>query len=97
MPVILNEPTCALQRNAEGIILGFDLFEEASQCEDPVERLCLIMIGLATAFSTTKYRKKKPFNPMLGETYEFVSDKLRYFTEKVMHIPHQIVAWEMEG
>jgi hypothetical protein len=26
MPVILNEPTSALQRNAEGLILGFDLF-----------------------------------------------------------------------
>lgn len=46
------------------------------------------MVGLATAFSTTKYRKKKPFNPMLGETYEFVSDKFRYITEKVQHIPH---------
>ena len=55
------------------------------------------MTGIVSAFSTTKYRKKKPFNPMLGETYEFVSDKFRYVTEKAMHIPQQIVAWEMEG
>jgi hypothetical protein len=51
--------------------------------EDPVERSCLAVIGLITSFSPAKYRKKKSFNPMLGETYEIVTDKVRYITEKV--------------
>lgn len=34
---------------------------------------------------------------MLGETYEFVNDKVRYITEKVMHQPHQITVFECEG
>jgi len=48
----------------------------------------LINIGIVSAFGTVKYRKKKPFNPMLGETFEFVTDKVRYISEKVMHQPH---------
>lgn len=34
---------------------------------------------------------------MLGETFEFVTDKVRYISEKVMHQPHQITVFECEG
>jgi hypothetical protein len=51
--------------------------------EDPVERSCLAVIGFLTSFSNVQYRKKKGFNPMLGETYEIVTDKCRYICEKV--------------
>jgi hypothetical protein len=51
--------------------------------EDPVERSCLAVIALITSFSSVKYRKKKAFNPMLGETYEIVTDNVKYITEKV--------------
>ena len=61
--------------------------------EDPVERSCLAVIALITSFSSVKYRKKKAFNPMLGETYEIVTDKVRYITEKVQHVPQQMVAF----
>jgi len=30
-----------------------------------------------------KKRKKKPFNSMLGETYEFVSENFRMLGEKI--------------
>lgn len=32
-------------------------------------------------FISTKYRVKKPFNSMLGETYELVTEDFRYFAE----------------
>jgi hypothetical protein len=48
-----------------------------------------MIASIATA-QKVKYRKKKPFNPMLGETYEIVLDKYRFLMEKVMHTPHQI-------
>ena len=69
-------------------MLGDEYFYQAANCPDPVERLALIKIAIVSAFGTVKYRKKKPFNPMLGETFEFVTDKARYISEKVMHQPH---------
>jgi hypothetical protein len=34
-----------------------------------------------------KQRIKKPFNPILGETYELVTNKFRFFAEQVNHHP----------
>ena len=41
------------------------------------------MIAFITMFNTFKLRKKKPFSPMLGETYELVTDKFKFLSEKV--------------
>jgi len=46
---------------------------------------------------SSKYRKRKPFNPMLGETFEMVTDKFRFFAEKCLHNPVQISANYLEG
>lgn len=34
-----------------------------------------------TSFNFSKTRVKKPFNPMLGETYELVTEDFRFFAE----------------
>ena len=39
---------------------------------------------------------KKPFNPILGETYEFVHEKYRCVAEQVSHHP-PISAYAFEG
>lgn len=44
-------------------------------------------IGLSTAQASAKIRKRKPFNPMLGETFEMVTDDYKFMIEKVMHVP----------
>jgi len=44
-----------------------------------------------------KLRKRKPFNPMLGETFEMVTESFRFLAEKVEHNPTQIVAFCLEG
>jgi len=38
-------------------------------------------------FNLTKGRTKKPFNPMLGETYELVTEEYRFLSEQVSHHP----------
>jgi hypothetical protein len=43
-----------------------------------------------------KVRLKKPFNPMLGETYELVTEDFRWFSEQVSHHP-PISAFIQEG
>jgi hypothetical protein len=97
LPVILNEPLCALQRFGEVMCSGHDLFERASHEEDPVKRLCLTITAIVAGFSTMKVRRRKPFNPMLGETYELVTENYRFVAEKVSHEPKQVFCYLLEG
>jgi hypothetical protein len=83
MPVILNEPLTGLQRFAEGICFAHKYYEMASHEEDPAKRMMLCAVAQASVFSSMKTRKRKPFNPMLHETYELVMDDFRFFCEKV--------------
>jgi hypothetical protein len=87
LPVILNEPLSALQRFGEVICSSHELFERASHEEDPVKRMCLSITAILASFSTMKGRHRKPFNPMLGETYELVTENYRFLAEKVSHQP----------
>jgi len=41
LPVSMNEPLSALQRNAEAICSSHDLLEDAANCEDPIRRMAL--------------------------------------------------------
>jgi len=50
-----------------------------------------------TMLYSSKYRKRKPFNPMLGETFDMVTDKFRFLSEKCQHVPVQISASVFEG
>jgi len=43
-----------------------------------------------------KDRTKKPFNPILGETYEYVTEKRRFYAEQVSHHP-PVTAYNLES
>jgi hypothetical protein len=45
--------------------------------------MVLAQIAQITPFVQIKSRKKKPFNPMLGETFEMVTEHYRFLAEKV--------------
>ena len=47
--------------------------------------MAYVLTGTTALFNCIKTRMKKPFNPMLGETYELVTDKVRVISEKVEH------------
>lgn len=97
MPCFINEPMSGIQKQAEFLIMAHDHFVAAGNTDDPTERVARTFIALTIFASLTKVRKRKPFNPMLGETFEFVTEKFRFLAEKVEHVPNQIVAFEMEG
>jgi len=59
-------------------------------------RVLLSAVHLTSSFNVAKGRDKKPFNPMLGETYELVTEDFRFFAEQVSHHP-PISAYEQEG
>jgi hypothetical protein len=80
MPVVLNEPLTLLQRNSE--IFAFNgLIEQALKEEDSLMRLAYISAYSAARCYLTNGRIHKPFNPMLGETYEMVTPEFRSIAE----------------
>ncbi|KAI1285688.1 Oxysterol-binding protein-related protein 6 [Halotydeus destructor] len=89
MPVTLNEPLSMLQRLCEELEYS-DILEKAASIEDPCERLVYVAAFAVSPYGAACYRAgHKPFNPLLGESYECVrEDKgFRFVSEQVSHHP----------
>nr|XP_060635742.1 oxysterol-binding protein-related protein 6 isoform X5 [Anolis sagrei ordinatus] len=89
MPVELNEPLNTLQHLCEELEYS-ELLDKAAESDDPYERMVLIAAFATSGYASTYYRAgSKPFNPVLGETYECIrEDKgFRFFSEQVSHHP----------
>ena len=89
MPIALNEPINLLQKMCEELEYS-EMLSEASTIVDPVNRLAVVAAFVVSAYSSTIHRAaRKPFNPLLGETFEFDRpDKgFKYISEKVSHHP----------
>mmetsp|Transcript_25632 Transcript_25632/g.39441 ORF Transcript_25632/g.39441 Transcript_25632/m.39441 type:complete len:132 (+) Transcript_25632:1431-1826(+) len=95
MPVILNEPLTNLQKNCE--VFAFNhLLTKASKESSSLLRLVYVSIFSSTRFFLSSGRLQKPFNPMLGETYEVVAPNYRAISEQVSHHP-PVMAMKCEG
>jgi hypothetical protein len=89
MPIALNEPINLLQKLCEELEYC-NLLQDAARITDPIERLALVAAFVVSGYSSSIHRAaRKPFNPLLGETFEFDRpDKgFRYISEKVSHHP----------
>ncbi|XP_008416855.1 oxysterol-binding protein 2 isoform X2 [Poecilia reticulata] len=89
MPVNFNEPLSMLQRLTEDLEYH-ELLDKAARCESSLEQMCLVAAFSVSSYSTTIHRTAKPFNPLLGETFEL--DRLEEFgyrslCEQVSHHP----------
>lgn len=47
-----------------------NILDVAAQCKDPLEQMAYVAAFSISSYSTTVNRTSKPFNPLLGETYE---------------------------
>ena len=97
MPVSANEPISLLQKSAEMLeysqLLDAAAKGFASQ-DDEASTLRLLhvtafAISMLSEFRVKERAIRKPFNPMLGETYELIrGDRgFRFFAEKISHRP----------
>ncbi|KAM9724506.1 oxysterol-binding protein-related protein 3 isoform 3-T3 [Menidia menidia] len=89
MPVHLNEPLNTLQRLCEELEYS-ELLDRAANTLDPFERMMYIATFVVSGYASSYYRTGgKPFNPILGETYECDRpDKgFRFVAEQVSHHP----------
>ncbi len=94
LPVTFNEPTSLLYRCGEDMEY-VDLLDLAVERSDSIERLVYVAAFAASEYASTIGRVAKPFNPLLGETFEYVRpDKnYRFFIEQVSHHPPVGAAW----
>lgn len=94
LPVTFNEPTSLLYRCGEDMEYA-DLLDLAADRSDSIERLLYIAAFAASEYASTIGRVAKPFNPLLGETFEYARpDKgYRFFIEQVSHHPPVGAAW----
>ncbi|CAK0751111.1 hypothetical protein CVIRNUC_002043 [Coccomyxa viridis] len=87
LPVWIMEPYTILQKVAE-IMEYTELLDKAASTEDPYERLAWVAGFCIGPFGGNE-RTWKPFNPILGETFELdlPSNGVRFLAEQVSHHP----------
>jgi len=87
LPVSFFEPLTFLQRVAEAMQF-FELLDKGCTTDDPIDRIAFLSAFHIATFSIAD-RTTKPFNPLLGETFEYIPShgKFKYFAEQVSHHP----------
>ncbi|XP_024921315.1 oxysterol-binding protein-related protein 1 [Cynoglossus semilaevis] len=97
MPVIFNEPLSFLQRLTEYMEHTY-LIHQAIASSDSFERMKCVASFAVSAVASQWERTGKPFNPLLGETYELIREDLgfRLISEQVSHHP-PVSAFHAEG
>ncbi|GJM87589.1 hypothetical protein PR202_ga03556 [Eleusine coracana subsp. coracana] len=87
LPVYFNEPLSSLQKCFEDLEYSY-LVDQALQWGkqgDSLMRMLHVAAFAVSGYASTEGRQCKPFNPLLGETYEadYPDKGLRFFSEKV--------------
>ncbi|CAJ0923643.1 unnamed protein product [Ranitomeya imitator] len=97
MPIVFNEPLSFLQRITEYMEHTY-LLNKACSYTDPLLRMQTVAAFAVSAVASQWERTGKPFNPLLGETYELIREDLgfRFISEQVSHHP-PISAFHAEG
>jgi len=88
LPVYLFEPRSFIERLADGFSFAPIFLSKAAGCTDPLERMKNVIAFYVAGIHLTA-TQKKPFNPILGETYQgrFVEDGTEVFCEQTTHHP----------
>jgi hypothetical protein len=93
LPVDLFEPRSILERNAA--LIGFaPLFfnRAADRSYTPLEQMKAALAYLTSRIHLA-VEQRKPFNPILGETYQGFIDGCPVYYEQISHHP-PIFAWQ---
>ena len=95
-PVYFNEPLAMGQKQCEKFKY-IDLLIKAGTEESKEKQMCYIAAFLIGELFLNLGRSLKPFNPIIGETYEYFDNekRFRFYSEQVSHSP-QINAYIAE-
>lgn len=80
MPVSLNEPINVLQKLCEELEYS-ELLDKAASLPGSLDRLVYVAAFAVSGYAGSQWRAgRKPFNPLHGETFEFVCPEKGTFT-----------------
>ncbi|CAH9086190.1 unnamed protein product [Cuscuta europaea] len=100
LPVYFNEPLSSLQKGCEEFEYSYllDQAYEHGKAGNSLLRILNVAAFAVSGYASTEGRHCKPFNPLLGETYEadYPEKGIRFFSEKVSHHP-TLIACHCEG
>ncbi|GAB2274142.1 Oxysterol-binding protein- protein 2A [Dionaea muscipula] len=100
LPVYFNEPLSSLQKCCEDLEYSYllDRAYEEGKAGNSALRVLNVAAFAVSGYASSKDRPCKPFNPLLGETYEadYPEKGIRFFSEKVSHHP-TLIACHCEG
>ncbi|CAL1401409.1 unnamed protein product [Linum trigynum] len=100
LPVYFNEPISSLQKCFEDLEYSYllDRAYEYGRAGNSLMRILHVAAFAVSGYASSEGRHCKPFNPLLGETYEadFPDKGVRFFSEKVSHHP-TLIACHCEG
>ncbi|XP_025069688.1 oxysterol-binding protein-related protein 1 isoform X4 [Alligator sinensis] len=94
MPVIFNEPLSFLQRLTEYMEHTY-LIHKASSLSSTVDRMQCVAAFAVSAVASQWERTGKPFNPLLGETYELVRHNEAYTWTNPTCCVHNIIVGKL--
>uniref|UniRef100_A0A8C8H3E5 Oxysterol-binding protein n=1 Tax=Oncorhynchus tshawytscha TaxID=74940 RepID=A0A8C8H3E5_ONCTS len=88
MPIVFNEPLSFLQRMSE-YMEHTHLIHKACTLSDSIDRMQVVAAFAVSSVASQWDRTGKPFNPLLGETYELTREDegYRLISEQVSHHP----------
>ncbi|VFR02214.1 unnamed protein product [Cuscuta campestris] len=100
LPVYFNEPLSSLQRSFEDLEYSYllDRAYKHGKEGNALQRILNVAAFAVSGYASTEGRHCKPFNPLLGETYEadYPEKGIKFFSEKVSHHP-TLIACHCEG
>lgn len=100
LPVYFNEPISSLQKCFEDLEYShlLDQAYEHGKAGNSIMRILKVAAFAVSGYASSEGRHCKPFNPLLGETYEadYPEKGIRFFSEKVSHHP-TLIACHCEG
>ena len=91
VPVYFNQPTSLLQTGAQQQEYVY-ILDQACQIKgndnmDIAKRLAYVAVYSISTITMCEKSASKPFNPLLGETYELITDNMECISEQVSHHP----------
>jgi len=87
LPCSLYEPLSILQRQSEMLEYSY-LLDMGAKCKSSIDRMAFVAAFAVSGYSGT-CRYHNNFNPILGETFEYVDSKngMKFLGEQVSHHP----------